>query len=93
MKKLLIIFLLFANLAYSDQLLIPFDCYPKEVQKQLAKTGRKLDLSGNDRTEDSWGFIENKGSVYIIYTYKSATKDDLGAIMTLVQGGVWQKPQ
>ena len=66
--------------ALADKLIIEFDCYPKELQKLYLETGRKLDMNGNDRTEDSWGFIVNEGQRYIIYTYKPATEDDFNVI-------------
>lgn len=59
-----------ASLSFADQLELPFECYPKSIQEKFAKHGKKLDLSGNDKTPDSWGFLENKGSKYVIYTYK-----------------------
>jgi len=78
--------LMSTNLVFADKLIVPYDCYPKEMQAEFAKTGRKLDLSGNDRTKNSWGFIVNEGSQFIIYTYKGATQDDFSAIMGIVQG-------
>lgn len=72
--------------AFSDKLIIPFDCYPKEIQVSFAEAGRKLDLSGNDRTRESWGFIVNEGSQFTIYTYKSATPEDFKIMMDIFQG-------
>lgn len=87
MRYLIILILLFiTTTAYADQFEIPFSCYPKQLQKQFADEGKKLDLSGNDRTLESWGFIENKGTTFIIYTYKSATDEDFTLIMKLVMG-------
>ena len=59
-------------------------CYPKEVQAKFAETGRKLDLSGNDRTRDSWGFLDNRGGNFVIYTYRPATEADFKAIEEIV---------
>jgi len=86
MKQIaLILILLFITAScLADEFRIPFSVYPKELQKQFADTGRKLDLSGNDRTEDSWGFLENKGSNVSIFTYYSATDEDLSLIMKLI---------
>jgi hypothetical protein len=60
----------------ADEILIPWSCYPKQVQEAFAEQGMKLDLSGNDRTPESWGFLENKGMEFIIYSYKPMTKQD-----------------
>ena len=86
MKKyiILIILLLIANTAFCDKFIIPFSCYPEELQKEFAEYDRKLDLDGKDRTEDSWGFIFNEGSQYIIYTYKSATMEDLDIMKEII---------
>ena len=84
---LTICMMLVANTAFSDKLIIPFDCYPKEIQAKFADTGRKLDLSGNDRTQDSWGFIVNEGTNYTIYTYKSASDEDLRVVMSISKWG------
>jgi len=70
----------------ADKLIVPFDCYPKEIQSGFAEAGMKLDLSGNDRTRESWGFIVNEGSQFVIYTYKNATPEDFKIIMDIIQG-------
>jgi len=80
---LLLVFL-FCNTGICDKLIIPFDCYPKELQKKFAQTGRKLDLSGNDRTKDSWGFVTSEGMQFYIYTYKPATKEDFNIIRKII---------
>jgi len=82
----IIIFLFITAFAYADAFEIPFSVYPKELQAQFAEEGKKLDLSGNDRTKESWGFIENKGTEFIIYTYKSATIEDLNLIKKIIMG-------
>lgn len=73
MKILSIAFLsLFtASVAFADRIDVPLSCYPKEIQAKFEKKGKKLDLSANDRDENSWGFIESKGSSYSIYTYRA----------------------
>ena len=86
MKRLLTVIgvlLLVTTISVADELQIPFSAWPKEIQIAFAETGRKLDLSGNDRTEDSWGFIENKGSNYTLFTYRSVTKEDFEIIMKI----------
>ena len=78
--------LISTNLVFADKLKIPYSCYPKEIQANFLDIGRKLDLSGNDRTRDSWGFLVNEGSEFTIYTYKGATEEDLKAVMDIIQG-------
>jgi len=86
-KTALIILLLFITSGvFADELQVPFSCYPKQLQEVFNKSGRKLDLSGNDRTEESWGFVENKGSSYVIYTYKPATQEDFEFLIKILQG-------
>ena len=79
MKKLaIILFILFITTqVYADKFQVPFECYPKEIQVKFAEHGLKLDLSGNDRTEDSFGFLENRGSEFYIYTYKTVEGEQL----------------
>jgi len=87
MKKILaitILVLISSSLVFADIIQIPFDCYPKEVQKIFKKVGKKLDLNSSDRTEDSWGFIDNKGTHYDIVTYKQVSMEDLNNIQKLV---------
>ena len=86
MKKyiLFLVLFLFVSGLFADELTIPFPCYPKKIQEKFAEYGMKLDLSGNDRTSDSWGFLENKGAEFIIYTYKPVTKEELSIIMKIV---------
>lgn len=82
MKKLifLIVFLLIASNVLADKIMIPFSVYPKEMQKLFAEEGYKLDLDGNDRDVNSWGFLRNEGTQFIIYTYDSITLDELTMI-------------
>lgn len=82
---LLISFLLFfASSVFADKLMIPFDCYPLELQAKFAEHGLKLDLNGIERTEDSWGFLINEGSRFIIYTYQPITSEELTLIMEII---------
>ncbi len=72
---------------FAGEIRIDFTCYTKEVQKSFAYYGRKLDLNGIDRTPDSWGFLENKGTHFLIYTYKPVTQEDFEIIKWIVMGG------
>lgn len=83
---LILVILLLPLTIFADEFRIPFSVYPKEIQAKFAEHGRKLDLNGNDRTEDSWGFIENKGTAFVIYTYRSATKKDFKVIRKILMG-------
>ena len=78
--------LLITTLSYADEISVPFACYPKKVQEVFALNNLKLDLSGNDRTPESWGFIENKGTSFTLYSYKTLTKDELKRIENIILG-------
>jgi len=95
MKKLILtlLFILITTHAFADKLEIYFDCYPKEVQEMFHKRGYKLDLSGNDRTRKSWGFIVSEGSRYFIYTYKALTMDELDMVKEVVMEAECQRLQ
>lgn len=80
------LFVIFSANSFSDKLIVPFDCYPKELQQKFTEYGKKLDLDGNDRTQDSWGFLKNEGSEYTIYTYQAVTKEELDMIMEIIMG-------
>lgn len=82
-KPIIIIMLLTTN-AYADKIVVPFTVYPKEIQQLFKDKGYKLDLSGNERTEDSWGFIRNEGIEFTIYTYKGVTGEELEMIKKTV---------
>ena len=86
MKRLilLLIFILITTNAFADKLGIPFSCYPRELQACFAKHGLKVDLSGNDRTYDSFGFIKNEGTEFWIYTYYNCTREELELIMKVI---------
>ena len=86
MKRIvfILIFLFITVTAYADIFKIPFSVFPRELQAKFALEGKKLDLNGNDRTKDSWGFIENKGTNFIIYTYKPATTEDFNLIKQII---------
>lgn len=65
---------------YADKLCIPFSTYPKAIQKEFARVGKKLDLDANNRTESSWGFLVNKGTEFELYTYQNVTLEELDLI-------------
>lgn len=67
----------------ADQFIVPFDCYPKELQAEFAERGVKLDLDPNERTKDSWGFLKNEGSQHIIYTYRPATEREMMMLLEM----------
>jgi hypothetical protein len=86
MKKIIIalILLFITSTVYADKLIVPFSVYPKDFAKLCYDYGRTIDLSGNDRTEESWGFIQSEGSSFIIYTYYPATKDDMKWLLRII---------
>ena len=88
MKKLIltILFCLITSITFSDEFKIPFSCYPKQVQSKFKEHKLKLDLSGNNRTEDSWGFIQNKGTMFTIFTYSNITAEEMDLMLTILMG-------
>ena len=95
---LTIIFLLsFSSMVLSDEVQIPFSCWPKDLQREFARTGKKLDLDASKRTDKSWGYIINKGSNFVIYTYQSVTSEEFEIIQDIVfkielsKRDIWQK--
>ena len=82
MKTLfIIVFILsIASVSFSDELDIPFSCWPVELQQAFLKYGKKMDLNSDERTDDSFGYILNKGSKYVIYTYHSVSPEDFEII-------------
>lgn len=79
---ILLSFILYVN-GYCDKIQVPFSLYPKELVRKFEICGYKLDLDGNDRTRDSWGFLENRGTEFFIYTYKPVTKEELKLIQRI----------
>lgn len=89
MKKIIIaiiILLYLATNSFADKIQFPFSCYPKELQRVFAERGMKLDLSGNDRTPDSWGFLRNEGAEFWLYTYRPVSTEDLELIKRIMLG-------
>ena len=87
MRKILFVlitFLFLCEASLADRIVVPFTCYPREVQQKFADNGMKLDLDPNERTKDSWGFIENRGQEFYIMTYKHATIDELNLIKKII---------
>lgn len=68
------------SIVFADTIQIPFSCYPKDIQAKFEKVNKKVDLSANDRTEDSWAFINSKGTSYDIVTYAPVTLEELELI-------------
>lgn len=86
MKNIFLIFtILFLNsICFADELRVPFSCWPKQYQEAFLNTGRKLDLHGEDRTKDSWGYILNEGNSFKIFTYQSLTKEDFDTVQNII---------
>lgn len=87
MKKIfftILLFFLFISIGFTDELQIPFSCWPIELQKSFSLEGKKLDLSPTERTEESWGYVYNKGSEYILYTYHSISSEEFELIKKIV---------
>lgn len=82
---LVLIISLFYGFAKSDELSIPFSCYPKAIQTKFLENNLKLDLDGNDRTKETWGYLKNEGAKYIIYTYRSVTKEELSIVLRIAR--------
>ena len=83
---LVMVMLLLTRNAGADELIIGRDCQSKNLQIQFALRGYQLDLDGNDRDENSWGFLKNEGNQFKIYTYKSVTTKELGMVREIVNG-------
>lgn len=76
----IMIMLLACGAAFADRIEIPFECYPKKVQSALLAKGFKVDLNGSDRSEDSWGLLENEGTRFSIITYRPITMKELQTV-------------
>ena len=85
MKILIIILLLLITTScFSDELQLPFSVYPKKLQAKFIEKGYKLDLSANDREEDSWGFIVSEGTKFSIFTYHPVTQKEMQDIIKIM---------
>ncbi len=84
MKKLLILFLLLTINVQADNLVLPFDCMPREVQEKFAQEGKILDLDIKDRTRESWAYLSFNSGQWVICTYKPATQDDFKLVMKVI---------
>jgi hypothetical protein len=88
------LFIAVCGLCQADELKIPFTCYPIQLQSEFSTEGYKLDLSGNERTPDSWGFVENRGNEYSIVTYSSVTEKDFEVVKKVTsEVELWQRRQ
>lgn len=79
-----IIISLLPLVALADVYSIPWECYPKQIQQEFEENDLKLDLDRNDRTLNSWGFLENRGAEYIIYTYRSLTRAERKSFLNII---------
>ena len=87
MKRIILavfILLLLITQCFADQLEIPKSCYPKQLQEQFLLKGLILDLPGEERTSISWALLENKGGMFVIYTYRSVTEKELQLVMEII---------
>ena len=69
---------------FADSLEIPKSCYPIKLQEKFLLKGLVLDLPGEERTVISWGLLENKGGMFVIYTYLPVTDKDLQIVMEII---------
>lgn len=67
--------------SYADEIQIPFPVYMDEFKAECKKQG--LDLYGN---RDSKGFVQDKASNFSVFTYHTATPDEL----TVIQEATWK---
>lgn len=86
MKKLtvFITLILLSTVCFADQIIVPFDVYPKELQKVFIDNGINLDLDPVNRTRESWGFIKNEGTSFSIYSYKMMTPEEMEIIRLIL---------
>ena len=85
MKQFILICILFITTpVFSDELQIPFSCWPVQLQEEFEKHGKKLDLDGTQRTKDSWGYLVNRGNEYTLFTYRPISKEDFPLIQKIV---------
>ena len=63
--------------SFADEIEIPFAVHMDKFMEDCVTDG--LDLYGRDLSQ---GFVENKGSRFIVYTYKQATDKQLDIIKT-----------
>lgn len=84
--KYILIILLFTTSLFADEIQVPASCYPKVLQEQFKEYGLQLDLSGNDKTPESWGFIENRGTYFNILSYGAIAEEDFKIITKVLFG-------
>ena len=69
---------------FSDEVIIPFECFPKQIQEKFLKHNIKLELNQETKEKDTFGFIRNNGSSYEIVTYKPVTEERLEMIKNII---------
>ena len=88
MKKIIFGFIFFITFitvnCYADNIIIPFSCFPKQIQEKFLKHNVKLELNGEIRQKDTFGFIKNNGNSYEIVTYKPVTNEELEMIKNII---------
>ena len=86
MKTLIVLLILVATAitGYADEFRIPFGCYPQELQNKFEEYGYRLELDATYRAADSWGFLENRGNEYRIFTYNSLSAQELQDLMEII---------
>ena len=83
--SLFLILFLFFNIVFGDELNFPFSCYPQLLVKKFAQYKMKLDLDPAKRNKKSWGYLKNEGASYIIFSYKSVTKEELMLVLKIAR--------
>lgn len=73
---ILILLLVISGSAMADKFMVPHSCYPQKIVRKFAEYGLKLELSGEYRDKDSWGYLINEGNKFTIYTYYSVTEEE-----------------
>ena len=76
--------ILFPLFSFANELQIPFECYPERIKKAFNDAGIELEISREVRKETTWGFIDNRGSNYSIFTYKPTTREELELINKII---------
>lgn len=93
MKNLLTVLSIFLSItiAHADELIIPFPCYPQKIAEKFLMKGYVIDLSANERTQISYGFIVSRGNEYSIFTYNPVSNEDLQKILSIAMSMIERK--
>jgi len=88
MKKIIFAFILLFiyTSVFADEITIPFCISIKKVQEAFKIYDKKLDNFWEEPTEDSWGYIMNKGNEIVLYTYKPMTIEDFNLLNKIFYG-------